>query len=104
MTYLYLWQIPFGLRFGHFRFERDLHFWINDGLMTVFFFVVGLEIRREVHAGELSDLRRAALPVAAAFGGMIAPAIIFLAFNMGRSGAVGWAVPVATDIAFADFP
>lgn len=101
MAYLDLWQIPFGLRFGHFRFERDLHFWINDGLMTVFFFVVGLEIRREMHAGELSDVRRAALPAAAAFGGMIAPAIIFLAFNVGRAGAAGWAVPVATDIAFA---
>jgi len=96
-----LWHIPFGIRVGAYSFVRDLHFWINDGLMTIFFFVVGLEIRREIHAGELSELRRAALPVAAAVGGMIAPAIIYLSLNIGRPSVVGWAVPVATDIAFA---
>jgi NhaA family Na+:H+ antiporter len=100
-SYIDLWHIPIGLRFGSFTFERDLHFWINDGLMTVFFFVVGLEIRREMHSGELSDLRRAALPVAAAVGGMLLPAVIFLALNGGRESATGWAVPMATDIAFA---
>jgi NhaA family Na+:H+ antiporter len=101
MSYVELWHTPFGLRLGNLLFERDLHFWINDGLMTVFFFVVGLEIRREIHAGELSEVRRATLPVAAALGGMIAPALIFFAFNVGRPTVIGWAVPVATDIAFA---
>jgi hypothetical protein len=69
--------------------------------MTVFFFVVGLEIRREIHSGELSEARRAALPLAAAVGGMVVPAFIFVAFNLGRASMVGWAVPMATDIAFA---
>ena len=99
--YADLWHIPIGIRFGSFAFERDLHFWINDGLMTIFFFVVGLEIRREIHAGELSEVRRAALPLAAALGGMLVPALIFLALNFGRPSASGWAVPMATDIAFA---
>jgi NhaA family Na+:H+ antiporter len=100
-AYSDLWHIPIGLRFGSFQFERDLHFWINDGLMTIFFFVVGLEIRREIHSGELSDVRRAALPLAAALGGMLAPALIFVALNAGHASIVGWAVPMATDIAFA---
>lgn len=69
--------------------------------MTIFFFIVGLEIRREMHEGELSDLRRAALPLAAALGGMLVPAAIYAAFNMGRAGSGGWGVPMATDIAFA---
>ncbi|MCU0694577.1 MAG: Na+/H+ antiporter NhaA [Polyangiaceae bacterium] len=100
-SYASLWHTPFGVRLGSFAFERDLHFWINDGLMTVFFFVVGLEIRREVHGGDLSDLRRASLPLAAAAGGMIAPALIFLALNRGHASARGWGIPMATDIAFA---
>jgi NhaA family Na+:H+ antiporter len=89
-----LWHTPVAL-------GRDLHFLIDDGLMTVFFFVIGLEIRREAHAGELSSLRRAALPAVAALGGMLAPALVYLAFNLGGGAARGWAVPVATDIAFA---
>jgi NhaA family Na+:H+ antiporter len=100
-AYQALWHIPIGLSFGEFSFERDLHFWINDGLMTIFFFVVGLEIRREIYAGELSEIRRAALPLAAAVGGMLAPAAIYFAMNAGRVSAGGWAVPMATDIAFA---
>lgn len=100
-SYAALWHTPLGLRIGPFAFERDLHFWINDGLMTVFFFVVGLEIRREVHHGELSDLRRAALPIAAAVGGMVVPALIYLSLNRGHDSARGWGVPMATDIAFA---
>jgi NhaA family Na+:H+ antiporter len=100
-SYVDLWHIPIGFRLGTLAFDRDLHFWINDGLMTIFFFVVGLEIRREIHAGELSEIRRAALPLAAALGGMLAPAMIFLAMNAGRASATGWAVPMATDIAFA---
>jgi NhaA family Na+:H+ antiporter len=100
-TYEGLWHVLIGARLGSIVFERDLHFWINDGLMTVFFFLVGLEIRREIHAGELSEVRRAALPLAAALGGMLAPALIYLALNAGRASASGWAVPMATDIAFA---
>lgn len=78
-----------------------IHHWINDGLMTIFFFVVGMEIKREIVAGELSTLRKAALPIAAALGGMIVPAMIYLFFNRGSDAANGWAVPMATDIAFA---
>jgi len=80
---------------------HDLHFWINEGLMTLFFFVVGLEIRLEMHSGELNSVRRAALPLAGALGGMLVPALIFLVLNVGRESAAGWAVPMATDIAFA---
>ncbi|MCK6550184.1 Na+/H+ antiporter NhaA [Myxococcota bacterium] len=96
-----LWHTPIGLRLGPWAFERDLHFWINDGLMTIFFFVVGLEIRREIDRGELSELRRAMLPLAAALGGMLVPALIYLAFNHDRPTRGGWGVPMATDIAFA---
>lgn len=100
-SYVALWHTPMGVRLGSFSFERDLHFLINDGLMTIFFFVVGLEIRREIHRGELSELRRATLPLAAAVGGMLLPAIIFLALNYGRDSIRGWGIPMATDIAFA---
>lgn len=86
---------------GELSFKQDVHFWVNDGLMVIFFFVVGLEIRREIHEGELSELKRAALPVAAAFGGMIVPACIYLLFNHGTAAQHGWGVPMATDIAFA---
>jgi NhaA family Na+:H+ antiporter len=101
VSYEGLWDVLIGARLGSFVFERDLHFWINDGLMTVFFFLVGLEIRREIHAGELSEVRRAALPLAAAVGGMLVPALIYFALNTGRPSVTGWAVPMATDIAFA---
>lgn len=100
-AYLHLWHTPIGLRIGSFRFERDLHFWINDALMTLFFFVVGLEIRREIYRGELSQLRRAALPLVAALGGMLLPALIYASVNWGRPTLAGWGVPMATDIAFA---
>lgn len=96
-----LWHTRLGVRVGPLAFERDLHFWINDVAMAVFFFVVGLEIRREIHGGELSEWRRATLPLAAALGGMIAPALIYYAFTRGLATARGWGVPVATDIAFA---
>ena len=81
--------------------DLSLAEWVNDGLMAVFFFVVGLEIKREVLRGELAAPRKAALPVAAALGGMIVPALIYLAFNAGATGADGWGIPMATDIAFA---
>jgi NhaA family Na+:H+ antiporter len=100
-SYFALWHTPIGVRVGDFAFERDLHFWINDGLMVIFFFVVGLEIRRELHAGELSDARRAALPLAAALGGMCLPALIYVGLNAGRPSSSGWGIPMATDIAFA---
>ena len=96
-----LWHTPIGFHIGGHAFERSLHFWINDGLMTIFFFVVGLEIRREIFEGELQTLRRAALPLAAALGGMVVPAVIYAALNAGKAGAAGWAIPMATDIAFA---
>jgi NhaA family Na+:H+ antiporter len=100
-SYHHLWHTPITLGLGDFVFRQDLHFWINDGLMVIFFFVVGLEIRREMHHGELSDLRRAALPIAAAVGGMLAPAFIYLALNRSPEVHEGWGVPMATDIAFA---
>jgi NhaA family Na+:H+ antiporter len=86
---------------GPISISRDLSHWINDGLMTIFFFVVALEIKRELVHGELSSIRKAALPVAAALGGMIVPVVIFLAINPGGPGARGWGIPMATDIAFA---
>ncbi|MBX3221895.1 MAG: Na+/H+ antiporter NhaA [Labilithrix sp.] len=97
-----LLELPMGLRFGAVTIERPLHFWINDGLMTIFFFVVGLEIRREMYEGELSNARRGLLPIAAALGGMVAPALIYLAFaGHTPEDRPGWGVPMATDIAFA---
>lgn len=81
--------------------DLSLHHWINDGLMALFFFVVGLEIKREAIYGHFSSLRRAALPAIAALGGMVVPAAVYLAFNFGGDGARGWGVPMATDIAFA---
>jgi NhaA family Na+:H+ antiporter len=100
-SYEALWHAPIGIEVGGWSFTRPLHFWINDGLMTVFFFVVGLEIRREIYEGELASLRQAALPLAAALGGMLVPAAIFAVLNAGRTTAGGWAIPMATDIAFA---
>lgn len=98
----HLLELPVGLRVGETTVERPLHFWINDGLMTIFFFVVGLEIRREIHEGELANVRRAALPLAAALGGMAAPALLYLAIAGGSpEDRPGWGVPMATDIAFA---
>ena len=99
--YTDLWHTPIGGRIGPWSYEQPLHFWVNDGLMTVFFFVVGLEIRRELFEGELETVKKAALPLAAAVGGMLVPAAIFAALNAGRVGAGGWAIPMATDIAFA---
>lgn len=100
-SYHRLWHTPVVFGIGDFTLRHDLHFWINDGLMVIFFFVVGLEIRREMHQGELSDLRRAALPIAAAVGGMLVPAGIYLILNRAPEVHSGWGVPMATDIAFA---
>lgn len=100
-SYDHLWHMPIGGRVGPWAVEQTLHFWVNDGLMTVFFLVVGLEIRREIFEGELASFRKAALPLVAAVGGMLVPAILFATLNAGRDGIAGWAVPMATDIAFA---
>jgi NhaA family Na+:H+ antiporter len=100
-SYTALWHTPIGFRIGPLELEHDLHFWINDGLMAIFFFVIGLEIRREIHAGELSSVRRAALPLVAALGGMLVPALIYASLNAGQPTLHGWGIPMATDIAFA---
>ncbi|HKP63201.1 MAG TPA: Na+/H+ antiporter NhaA [Polyangiales bacterium] len=100
-SYLALWSTPMGIRVGGFEFERSLEWAINDGLMVIFFFVVGLEIRREISQGELSEWRRAALPAVAALGGMIAPASLYLWVAGAAESHDGWGVPMATDIAFA---
>lgn len=90
-----------GISAGGFTFDIDVEKFVNDGLMMIFFFVVGLEIKREIVAGELSHLRQAVLPAAAAFGGMVFPALIFVLLNADTPYAHGWGVPMATDIAFA---
>lgn len=100
-SYEELWHLPLGIQFGEWSFSRSLHFWINDGLMTIFFLVVGLEIRREIFEGSLQSMQHAALPLAAAIGGMLIPAGLYVALTHGTAGAAGWAIPMATDIAFA---
>ncbi len=94
------WQTRVGFIVGDFALEKPLLLWINDGLMTIFFFLVGLEIKREIVFGELRDPRKAALPVAGALGGMLVPAGIYLALRWGQPGERGWGIPMATDIAF----
>ncbi len=100
-SYFDLLHTYVGVSWGDASFKLSLHHWINDGLMVVFFFVVGLEIKRELVVGELSSFHKAALPVAAAVGGMVVPALMFAAINLGGAGARGWGIPMATDIAFA---
>ena len=100
-TYEKLFDMYVSIGFGEWVLKETLHHWIDDGLMAVFFFVVGLEIKRAVVVGELSSVRKAALPIFAALGGMIVPALIYLAFNAGGVGARGWGIPMATDIAFS---
>jgi Na+:H+ antiporter, NhaA family len=100
-SYDELWTTRLAVALGDWELDLDLRDWINDGLMALFFFVVGLEIKRELVEGELRDPRRAALPVWAALGGMIVPALIYAAFNAGGDGSKGWGIPMATDIAIA---
>ena len=94
-------QTPMGIRIGGWVLEKTLHHWVNDGLMALFFFVVGLELKREILVGELADPRQAALSIVAAIGGMIVPALIYFALNPAGEAARGWGIPMATDIAFA---
>ena len=94
-------QMPISLQFGDWRLEKSLHHWVNDGLMALFFFVVGLELKREMLVGELAAPRQAALPIVAAAGGMVLPALIYVVINSGSETIRGWGIPMATDIAFA---
>ena len=100
-SYLSLWQIKLTIGLEGAELSKPILLWINDGLMAIFFLVVGLEIKREILSGELASLKKAALPVAAAVGGMVVPALIYVAFNAGSSSLSGWGIPMATDIAFA---
>ena len=99
--YFATWQTVLELRLGSFAIEKPILLWINDGLMAIFFFLVGLEIKREILIGELASVRKATLPIVGAIGGMVVPAAIFVAFNAGGEGSKGWGIPMATDIAFA---
>jgi NhaA family Na+:H+ antiporter len=100
-SYEHLWEMPLTLGVPGFALREPLHLWINDALMAVFFLLVGLEIKREVLIGELASLKRSALPLAAAAGGMVVPAMIYAAINAGAPTLRGWGIPMATDIAFA---
>ena len=100
-SYFHLWHVDPTFGFAGKLLSEPLHFWINDGLMALFFLAVGLEIKRETLVGELASFRKAALPIAAALGGMVVPAGLYVLFNHGGPGASGWGIPMATDIAFA---
>jgi NhaA family Na+:H+ antiporter len=100
-SYESVWSTPIEVTVGSYRFDEDLRHVVNDGLMALFFLVVGLEIKRELVTGELRDRRQVALPALGAVGGMVVPALIFVAFNVGGPGRDGWGIPMATDIAFA---
>ncbi len=96
-SYHHVWEMELSLS----RLNLPVHAWINDALMAIFFFLVGMEIKHEIVHGELADMRRAALPIFGALGGMIVPALLFMALNVGHPGQHGWGVPMATDIAFS---
>jgi NhaA family Na+:H+ antiporter len=100
-SYFSLWHTKLTVGFARAALSKEIHFWINDGMMALFFLLVGLEIKREILIGELASLRKAALPLVAALGGMLIPAAFYFLFNREGAGAAGWGVPMATDIAFA---
>jgi NhaA family Na+:H+ antiporter len=100
-SYEALWTTELTIDLGGHAITEDLRHWVNDGLMTLFFFVIGLEIKQELVAGQLASPRRAAIPAAGALGGMIVPALLYLALNIGGAGSAGWGIPMATDVAFA---
>jgi NhaA family Na+:H+ antiporter len=99
-SFLSFWKTKTGFTLGAFEMKHSLQHWINDFLMAIFFFVIGLEVKREMVMGELRDLKRASLPIAAAIGGMVVPAAIYLFMQAGAPGERGWGIPMATDIAF----
>jgi Na+:H+ antiporter, NhaA family len=99
--YHHVWDTKLSIGFSDFNFNQPLHVWINDGLMAIFFFVIGLELKREFMAGELSTIKKASLPMMAALGGMLVPALIYFVINRGLGSEHGWGIPMATDIAFA---
>ncbi len=100
-TYVNFFHTKVDLTVGSWKLSHTIHHWINDGLMAIFFFIIGLEIKREILVGELSHIKVAILPILAAVGGMIFPALIYSSINSGGAGAAGWGIPMATDIAFA---
>ncbi len=100
-SYVDFWHTELSIRVGGWSITEDLQHWVNDGLMTLFFFVIGLEIKHELSRGQLTTIRRAAIPAAGALGGMIVPAALYAAFNIGGAGGAGWGIPMATDVAFA---
>jgi NhaA family Na+:H+ antiporter len=100
-SYDTFWGTELSIEAGPFHLAEDLRHWVNDALMAIFFFVVGLEIKRELVTGELNDKQKAALPALAALGGMVVPALLYIVFNFGGSESHGWGIPMATDIAFA---
>jgi len=100
-TYTHFFHTKIDFNVGSWKLSHTLHHWINDGLMAIFFFIIGLEIKREILYGELSNIKVAILPILTAIGGMIFPALIYMAINTGTVGENGWGIPMATDIAFA---
>ncbi len=96
-----IWENHFSVAVNHFQLTKSLSHWINDGLMALFFLIVGLEIKREVLEGELSTLKKAVLPMVSALGGMIVPALVYFIINLNSPTSMGWGIPMATDIAFA---
>lgn len=100
-AYHHFWELEVSVGFGDALLSKSLHHWINDGLMAIFFFVVGLELKREIIAGELRNPKNAVLPIGAAIGGMAIPALVYILFNPSGEAQDGWGIPMATDIAFA---
>ncbi len=100
-SYHHVLQTTFTIGFEGFQLSKSVHHWINDGLMALFFFLIGLELKREILVGELADIKQAMFPVIAAVGGMVFPVLIYMALNMEGDGFKGWGIPMATDIAFA---
>ncbi|MEA3455015.1 MAG: Na+/H+ antiporter NhaA [Campylobacterota bacterium] len=100
-AYSHFFHTKIDFNVGSWNLSHSIHHWINDGLMAIFFFIIGLEIKREITVGELSNFKVAILPILAAIGGMVFPALIYYGINSGGEGAAGWGIPMATDIAFA---